>query len=149
MLKNYKLTFDPWCLILFLIIMIPNLIWFIIPAPNDILRISSTAEVFDILSSIFQVLMLITLCFFKNTKSETIRFSLLIIVTSVCCLLYFGSWILYYSGITNSFIILSLASLPCLAFLLFDIDRKNWLALIPIFIFSTCHIISGLINFII
>lgn len=149
MLKNYKLTFDPWCLILFLIIMIPNLIWFIIPAPNDILRISSTAEVFDILSSIFQVLMLITLCFFKNTKSETIRFSPLIIVTSVCCLLYFGSWILYYSGITNSFIILSLASLPCLAFLLFDIDRKNWLALIPILIFSTCHIISGLINFII
>lgn len=149
MLKNYKLTFDPWCLILFLIIMIPNLIWFIIPAPNDILRISSTAEVFDILSSIFQVLMLITLCFFKNTKSEAIRLSSFIIAASVCCLLYFGSWILYYSGIVNSFIILSLASLPCLAFLLFDIDRKNWLALIPILIFSTCHIISGLINFVI
>lgn len=148
MLKNYKLTFDPWCLILFLIIMIPNLIWFIIPAPNDILRISSTAEVFDTFSSIFQVLMIIALCFFKNTKAKPIKFSPPIIATIVCCLLYFGSWILYYSSITSSLIIISLATLPCLTFLFFDIDRKNWFALAPILLFSICHIISGLINFV-
>lgn len=149
MFKNYKLSFDPWCLILFLIIMIPNLIWFIIPAPNDILRISSTAEIFDTLSSIFQILMLICLCFFKNVKSKPIIFSPLIIFMFICCLLYFACWIFYYSNVTNQLIILGLAIFPCLAFLLFDIDRKNWLALTPILIFTICHIISTLINFII
>ena len=38
MLKNYKLSFEIWGLLLFLIVMIPNFIWFAIPAPNDILR---------------------------------------------------------------------------------------------------------------
>ncbi|MBD5429276.1 hypothetical protein [Lactobacillus sp.] len=146
MLKNYKLTFDPWSLMLFLIIMIPNLIWFVIPAPNDILRINSTTEVLDTFSSIFQILMMITLCFFKNTKAEPIRCSPLIIATLLCCLLYFVSWILYYSSVANDLIIVSLATAPCLIFLLFDIDRKNWFALGPILLFSICHIISGLIN---
>lgn len=149
MFKNYKLSFDPWCLILFLIIMIPNLIWFIIPAPNDILRISSTAEIFDTLSSIFQVLMLIALCFFRNTKSKPIGLSPFTIATLICCLSYFACWIFYYSDIINHIIILGLAAFPCLAFLLFDIDRKNWLALTPILIFTICHIISTLINFVI
>lgn len=37
-LKKYTLGFDIWGLIIFLIIMIPNFIWFAVPAPNDILR---------------------------------------------------------------------------------------------------------------
>ncbi len=41
MLKNYKLSFEIWGLLLFLIVMIPNFIWFAIPAPNDILRAES------------------------------------------------------------------------------------------------------------
>ncbi len=34
MLKKYKIGFDIWGALLFLIIMIPNFIWFVIPAPN-------------------------------------------------------------------------------------------------------------------
>lgn len=149
MFKNYRLNFDPWCLLLFLLIMVPNLIWLIIPAPNDILRISSTVEILDTIAVIFQVTMLLTLCFFKNTKAKPIRLSPLLWITIISCLLYFICWVLYYNDFTNSVIILGLAILPCLAFLLFAIDRKNWLALIPILIFTVCHVASSLINFII
>lgn len=38
MIKKYKIGFDIWGLIIFIIIMIPNFIWYAVPVPNDILR---------------------------------------------------------------------------------------------------------------
>ena len=38
-------------LLLFLIIMIPNFIWFAVPAPNDILRTDSITGTFDTVAS--------------------------------------------------------------------------------------------------
>ncbi len=38
MWKEYKLGFDRYGLLLFLLIMLPNFIWFAVPAPNDALR---------------------------------------------------------------------------------------------------------------
>lgn len=66
----------------------------------------------------------------------------------ICCLLYFASWAGYYAGITNKVIILGLTVFPCLAFMLFAIDRKNKIAVLPIFIFTICHLIYGVVNFI-
>ena len=42
-LKKYKFEFDIWGFVLFLVIMIPNFIWFKIPASNDILRTESVS----------------------------------------------------------------------------------------------------------
>ena len=53
MLKRYKLCFEIWGLLLFFIIMIPNFIWFAIPAPNDILRAKSITEIVDTVASIY------------------------------------------------------------------------------------------------
>lgn len=47
MLKKYKMSFEIWGLLLFLIIMLQNFIWFAIPAPNDILRANSITETID------------------------------------------------------------------------------------------------------
>lgn len=52
MLKKYRLSFDIWGLLLFLVIMIPNSIWFAVPAPNDILRANSITVIFDTIASI-------------------------------------------------------------------------------------------------
>ena len=48
MLKNCKLSFEIWGLLLFLIVMIPNFMWFAIPAPNDILREKSITEIYKV-----------------------------------------------------------------------------------------------------
>ena len=65
MLKKYKMGFNIWGLILFLIIMIPNFYWFKVPAPNDVLRTESVTEKLDIIASVCQVLMLTALCINK------------------------------------------------------------------------------------
>ena len=46
MLKKYRFGFDVQGLLLFIVIMIPNFIWFDLPAPNDILRADSATEAF-------------------------------------------------------------------------------------------------------
>ncbi len=148
MLKKYKLGFEVWGLLLFLIVMIPNFIWFAIPAPNDILRAESMTETVDTVASICQILMIAALCIFRNREYRKMCVTHLVLIVAGC-LLYFLSWILYYGGIVNAIVILGLTIPPCLVFLFFAIDRKNGIALIPILIFTICHLIYGVVNFII
>lgn len=149
MLKRYKLSFEIWGLLLFLIVMIPNFIWFAIPAPNDILRAESITEMVDTVASVCQILMIVSICIFRNRESKKLCISPFVIMVIVCCLLYVASWIAYYNGMTNVIVILGLTIPPCLAFLFFAIDRKNGIALIPVSIFTICHLVYGVVNFIV
>ena len=149
MLKKYKIGFDIWGLIVFLIIMIPNFIWFAVPAPNDILRTESVTAVIDTIGSICQVLMICALCVFINLERKKLSFTKMIIAMICCCVIYFVSWLLYYWGITNAVVILGLTIPPCMAFLFFAIDRRNYISIIPISIFTTCHFVCGVVNYII
>ncbi|MBD5097330.1 MAG: hypothetical protein HDT40_10145 [Lachnospiraceae bacterium] len=149
MFKKYKLGFDIWSLVLFLIIMIPTFIWSVVPAPNDILRETSITKILDMIASICQVLMIIALCIFINQEQKKLSITPFIIAMITCCLLYFASWTIYYLGIVNTIVILGLTIPPCLAFLFWAIDRKNLIAVIPISIFTICHLIYGIVNFVI
>ncbi len=149
MLKRYKLSFEICGVLLFLIVMIPNFIWFAIPAPNDILRAKSITETVDTVASVCQILMIAAICIFRNKESKKLCITPLIIMVVVCYLLYMSSWIAYYNGIVNASVILGLTIPPCLTFLFFAIDRKNGIALIPISIFTICHLIYGVVNFIV
>ena len=149
MLKKYKMGFDIWGLVVFLIIMIPNFIWSAVPAPDDILRTESATKVIDTIGSIFQVLMIFTLCVFINPERNKLSFTRTIIAMICCIVIYFCSWVFYYLGVTNGLVILGLTIPPCVAFLFFAVDRKNYISVIPIAIFTVCHIIFGVVNFII
>ena len=149
LLKKYRFGFDVWALVLFFIIMIPNFIWFAVPAPNDILRGESITKTVDVIASICQVLMVMSLCIFIHQDRKKISITRFIMTTVICCLLYFLCWILYYFGVTNAVFILGLTIFPCVAFLFFAIDRKNMIAVIPASIFMVCHLIYGMVNYII
>lgn len=148
-MKKYKLGFEIWGLFLFLIIMLPNFIWFAIPAPNDILRANSITETIDTIASVCQVVMVVGLCIFRNREAKKLCVTPFMVISVGSCVLYFISWIVYYIGIVNALVILGLTIPPCLAFLFFAIDRKNGIAVIPIVIFTFCHLIYGIVNFII
>lgn len=149
MLKKYRFGFDIWALLLFMAIMIPNFIWFAIPAPNDILRADSITGSIDAVASICQVLMIGSLCVLVNQERKGIGITPLLVGVFVCCILYFASWAVYYVGMTNAVVVLGLTIPPCLAFLLFAIDRKNRIAVVPAVIFTVCHLVYGAVNFII
>ena len=73
-LKNYKFGFDPWGLGLFLVIMLPNCIWFAVPAPNDILRAESVTPLLDTVGQVLQVVLAAALCGVVNTaRSGPVR----------------------------------------------------------------------------
>ena len=61
-MKN-NLNFNIYGLLLFVTIMLPNIIWFHVSAKNDILRTESVTPIMDTVASIFQVMMVICLCF--------------------------------------------------------------------------------------
>lgn len=148
MLKKYRFGFDVFGLIIFLIVMIPNFIWFAVPAPNDILRNESVTVTVDMIGSIVQVLFITSLCLLINTERNKLHFSPLIIFSIICIALYFVGWVLYYNGIINPLVILSLTLPPCLAFILFALDRKNNIAVVFAICFTICHLIFGIVNFI-
>ena len=148
MFKKYKFGFDYWGLLLFLVIMIPNFIWFGVPAPNDVLRSDSITPIVDVIGSICQVAFVAAICVLKRKDIKTVRVTKLIVSSMILVAAYYSGWILYYCGQTNPIVIVLLTIPPCLSFISYAVDRKNWIALIPTVIFTICHIIYGFANFI-
>lgn len=147
-MKTYKFAFDPWGLLVFLLIMLPNFFWFAVPAPNDVLRQGSVTPVLDGIASVCQVLLVAALCGIVNREREKLRLSPPVWGCIACGLLYYLGWGLYYLGIVHPAVILLLTVPPCLCFLFYALDRKNYIAAIPIAIFTACHLIYGIVNFI-
>lgn len=148
MLKKYRFGFDVSGLVVFLIVMIPNFIWFAVPASNDVLRNESVTAIVDMIGSICQVLFVGSLCIIINKERSKLRFSPLIVLTIICIVLYFTGWVLYYNGIVNPLVIVFLTLPPCLVFIFFALDRKNITAVVPAVCFTICHLIYGIVNYI-
>lgn len=146
--ENYRFGCDVWGGILFLIIMIPNFIWFAVPAPNDILRGESRTTNVDVFASIIQVVMIVGLCIITNKECRKPMLKYFLFGIIITTLIYFEGWIFYYSGMVNSIIILDLCIAPCLTLIIFSIARKNIVALLSATIFMVCHLIFGITNFI-
>ena len=147
-LNTYRFGFDVWGLIFFLMVMLPNFIWFAVPAPNDVLRTESVTPMVDAVASVCQVLTVACLCFVIHKERGKLRFSPLVIATMVCVIVYYIGWLLYYTGIVNVWVILLLTISPCLAFILFAADRKNLPAVVFATAFAVCHLIFAIMNFI-
>jgi len=141
--------FDIWGLALFLVIMLPNFIWFAIPAPDDVLRNLSQTPTIDRIASVFQVVMVAALCVIINQVRRKPMSKALLIAILIFILLYLIGWCLYYAGITSPVVILDLCAAPCLAFILFSVSRRNAAALISASVFMLCHILYGILNFVI
>lgn len=139
--------FDVWGLLLFVVVMLPNIVWFAVPAPNDVLRTNSSTPLLDTAASVLQVLTIACLCFVVNKESGKLYLSPLIKATIACVVFYYGGWGLYYSRVIGSGVILLLTVPPCLAFALFAIDRKNLPAAVFAIGFAVCHFIFAIINF--
>ena len=147
-LQQYKFGFDAWGLALFLIVMLPNFLWFAVPASNDSLRTESVTPMIDAIGMVFQGLMVAALCCVVRKDVQPLRMSLLVWLVVVCVAIYFASWILYYFGMVHPFVIMLLTIPPCLAFFLYAIDRKNLPAILCTCGFTICHALFGIINFI-
>ena len=143
--KNYRFGFDIGALLVFAAVMLPNIYWFGVPAPNDILRGASVTEMIDTIGSAFQVLTIGLLCFLKNTNAgKRTRY---LWAAAACYGVYCAAWISYYRGIAAPVVILALCLAPCLVFGFYAGDRKNVPAQISLVGFTICHLVYGIVNF--
>ena len=147
--EKYRFGFDIAGLILFLLVMAPTFIWLAVPAPNDVLRAESITPIVDTIGSVCQILFIACLCIIINKERSKLHFSPLVIASMICVMMYYVGWVLYYLGFTNPWVILLLTLPPCAAFILFAVDRKNLPAVVFATGFTICHLIYGIVNFII
>ncbi len=148
-IKKYKFGFNISAVVIFALIMLPNIVWFFVPAKNDILRNETSTQVLDVFVTIFQITMLAVLCVIENVNANKIKISPFIILSATFGLIYYVCWILYYNGIVHETVLLGLCIFPCCSFLFYGIDRKNYIALVPISVFAVLHLVSTVINFLI
>lgn len=127
---------------LFLLIMLPNFIWFAVPAPHDVLRAGTGADILDGAASLFQVWLVAALCAVRN-KGAGKPAPRPLILPGACILFYYACWAAYYSGMASVPIIFGLTLLPCLAFLLYALYRRNVVAVVPTCLFTVCHVLQA------
>ena len=149
MLKNYKIGFNWIGLILFLIIMIPNFIWFVVLAPDDVLRTESVTGTIDNIASVCQVLMVASLCLIINRNHTESKVTGTIIAVIACICFYYICWFCYYQGNADTAVLTGLTVFPCAAFLIYSYKKRNMIAAFFAGVFSVCHLIYAIVNFIV
>lgn len=146
-LRRYRFSFDPIALILFVLIMLPNIFWFAVPSINDVLREESHTPTVDLIGSVFQVIFIIALIIITRTPKIKFKFNILTTLAVVSLAAYYILWAFYYLGVVNSFLMLGLCIFPCASFIIYEIFKKNYIALIPTVLFTICHLTYCVFNF--
>ena len=129
--------------------MIPNFIWFFVPAPNDVLRTGSVTGTIDNIASVCQVLMVVSLCLIINRKNKELKVTGTVITVIACIFLYYICWHIYYQGNADTAVLTGLTIFPCAAFLIYSYERRNLIAAFFAGVFSVCHLIYTIVNFIV
>ncbi len=148
-MRKYQFGFDYYALILFASMMVPTIFWSFFEAPNDVFRAESVTPVIDTVASVSQFVMIASLCMFRNRSVPKTSLTPKVVASIRLLIFYYFGWVLYYLSVVNAGVILLLTIPPCLAFLLFSIDRKNIISIISSCVFMLCHLIFAAANFII
>lgn len=144
---RYTMGFEPWALVLFAAIMLPNILWGLFPAPNDVLRAESVTPAIDTVGMVFQAAMIFCLALICRTDRKPLRLCGYTWAVLGCVLVYWLCWGCYYMGLAHAVVLLAMTLVPCAAFILLALERRNGIALIPAVGFTLCHVYFAFANF--
>ena len=147
---QFRLGVDLWALGLFVLLMIPNVIWWCWSPGYDILRnVESKTVAMDVFAYIFQAVSIAVLVFVVRREQARIKPDEMFFMFTVLSLfLYYAAWVFYFCAYVNVAVIIFLAVFPCTALGCFAALRKNWIALLPVVLFFAWHLASTLINYV-
>ena len=91
--------------------------------------------------------MIACMCMLVHKDANKLSLTLAVKGVILFVFIYFVYWIAYYTGVTNAVVILGLTLPPCIVFVLYGIERKNYIALVPALAFLICHLIYALVNY--
>ncbi|MBU3144706.1 hypothetical protein [Clostridium sp. CF012] len=132
--------------IVFLLPMIPNIFYFLIPASDVSVKNANTHIFLDILEHGFQAIF-IFLLIFVNRKQTSEILCPNTIAMAIMLVFYYVLWIFCFTGKSNLVILLGMAVIPVVYFILAEIWLQNYLAIIPTVIFGIMHFIITYMDF--
>ena len=146
--NNYEMGFSIYGIIIYLLLMLPNIVWQIFPPINNLLLIDTVSyPILDIFEWIFRILIILFLIFLINkdkTKNKTSYIGVAIAFLAI----YYITWLLYYFGIVNPWIIiLGMGITPVFYFSFAGLWLRNYLLLIPSLIFGIVHMIISILSY--
>ncbi|MBE5804298.1 MAG: hypothetical protein E7316_07285 [Clostridiales bacterium] len=137
----------PWALALFVIIMLPNMFWFALPAESDALKQTAELPWLDTVQMTFQVMMIGCLCMLENPQAKPFGLkNPMVAAALICCGIYYAFWVAYFRGSMNAPVLLALCLFPSAAFLLYGADRRNVPGTVAGAAFAICHLVATLVR---
>lgn len=138
--KNYKWGIDMLGILLFALLILPNIVYWCIPDFPDI----NGNLGLEIFSSILEVIGVAAMIALTRTEEQApfAFFSLTGTFTWLFLLLDYLAWIFFFCGFANIAVILFLAVSPCVSLVSYQANRKNYVALVPTVAFAFLHIIN-------
>lgn len=133
-------------LVVFLLPMLPNILFLILPNPNSSMTVAKNNFLLDIIEHGSQAIFVIFLIFGVNRKESPVLCGYTILM-AILLLSYYGFWLAYFTIGTNFIMLLSMAIFPVIYFFLAEIWLHNLLAIVPLTIFGISHIIITYINY--
>ncbi|MBZ9685611.1 hypothetical protein G9F72_004495 [Clostridium estertheticum] len=132
--------------IVFLLPMIPNIFYFLIPASDVSSTNVNTHLILDVLEHGSQAIFIFLLIFVtrKQTSEILCQYTIGMAIILIC---YYALWIFCFTGKANLGILLGMAVIPVVYFILAEMWLHNYLAIIPTVIFGVLHVIITYMDF--
>jgi hypothetical protein len=124
-------------LVVFLLPMIPNILYFMLPSSKGSQVIPKHLSL-DIIEHGSQAIFVVVLLFFVSKKASPIQ-STYTIVMVILLAIYFGCWGAYYLIGQNLIMLLTMAVIPVVYFILAEMWLYNYSAIVPTLIFGIVH----------
>lgn len=138
--KNYKWRVDMLGVLLFALLILPNIVYWCIPEFRD-LNGNLGLNIFCNILEVLGVAAMIALA--RADKSSPFTFfSFTGTFTWLFLLLDYLAWIFFFCGFDNIAVVLFLAICPCVSLISYQAGRKNYVALVPTVAFAFFHIIN-------
>ncbi len=148
-IRNYRPGFELSAFVLSIAILLPNLIWYFIPAPTDLLRnnVSFTSPL-GVASTVLRLLAMLTAILLINLESREPHFGVGSIIVLAFGGMYYVGWLLYYMSVAG-YVAVVFVTLPAIVMLTtLAIDRSNLFSLLFCIAYGCVHavcIVNGLI----
>jgi len=138
---NYAIQFSLMGLILYVLQLLPNIIWLLAPPANNVLtKNSSPYPIMNIMEQVFGIATVAILILIVNKTGE--RNSNFFLGLAILFLAgYYVAWVFYYMGVVSPWLlIIGIAAMPPLYFFFAGLWLENYVALVLCIIFGIVHI---------
>ena len=142
---NYYFGFSWKGLIIFVLPMIPNIFYFLIPASEISRNNANSHLILDVLEHGSQAVFVFLLIFVISKKASEMRWPYTFGM-AIMLILYYGLWVVYFTGNANPVIFWGMAVLPVVYFILAEIWLHHYLAIIPTLLFGIVHVMNSYLS---